>query len=148
MAEFYRLALLCGAASHIEVNLWADAIILQSTEPPSWASDISVETEPAELIDLLQTVEGEAVQLLPGRMLLGRLHRLRVCPLLAAEIARHLYSLSREGVFSTNVQDAICRIDIEFALAEKSVWSTAGAERELVDLLLAHAEYEPFKPSA
>jgi hypothetical protein len=149
MAEFFRLALLCGAADHREARTWADKVIAASAVPPSWAIELSLAPDTADFVGMLGSVPGQTSGHLPGQMLLGRLFHLRQRgKVIDRALTRRLYSLLDEGDLPSELYHEILRVDDAFDLAAAGIWSTQDAEHALEALLSKFKEYDPSRSGA
>ena len=75
IAEFVRLMVHFGFLGPEDIVRWADWILVESDEPPTWAIDLSL-TRGQEAVELLKRVDGDGHEGLAVQLLCAYLRRL------------------------------------------------------------------------
>jgi hypothetical protein len=145
-AEFAQLGVRLGLLKPIQVQGWADNVILERDVPPDWAIELCT-ANPPEMIGVLNTVPGQISGGMPVNLLVGLIRQLwRNGELSIPEVRKLGWRLHSEGRLEKpkGVGDWGAVLECECEELDEGYRTEAEIGASIEEQLTPYAAFEPF----
>jgi hypothetical protein len=147
LAEYFRLALEAGLCREIEIEAWADKMIIEANSPtPDWLLNLSIERERSKT-KVLESVPGESDQISVWNLVLAKLGiAARTKQMSQERVVRILFRWAVDRVMPEEYVSWAYTLDDGFDGHKAGWFFKSQFDKDFEDFFLRFQSLEPLLP--